>query len=247
MEKTYKLIVEYDGTDFDGWQIQPRCRTVQGVFEDALCSVMGKHIRVTAAGRTDSGVHASGQVVSFKAPDKMSADRLVRALNGNLPGDVTAVSASEMPEKFNARFDATARTYRYTITERRISIGKNYAWNVKYRLSRELLEVSTSPLNGHCDLRGFSKGDDSDDFSTIIYDNFWRFEKELMIFEIKAVRFFQHSVRSIIGTAVSVARGKKPPDIFKEILENRDRKLSGPTAPPSGLCLIKVDYGENNG
>ena len=114
--KTYKLTLEYEGTDFSGWQVQPGKRTVQKSVEDALERILGRFVRITAAGRTDAGVHATGQVAHFSAETDMSPERLVRALNGVLPRDVTAVGAVTVAPGFNARFDATSRTYRYTIT-----------------------------------------------------------------------------------------------------------------------------------
>jgi len=241
---TYKLTIEYDGTDFSGWQIQPGMRTVQLSVEEALERILGRFIRITAAGRTDSGVHATGQVANFSAETGMSPERLTRAMNGVLPRDVTVVRAEAVASGFNARFDATSRTYRYTMTSRRISVGHRYAWHVKYPLSTGLLEEATRSLEGEIDLRGFSKEGENDDFRTIIHKNSWTFRDNCMIFEIGAIRFFHHAVRSIVGTAVEVARGREKPDHISRILETRDRSLAGPTAPASGLCLVEVKYGD---
>ncbi len=243
-ELSYKLILEYDGTGFSGWQIQPNERTVQGIVEDALGKILKHSVRVTAAGRTDAGVHASGQTVSFRATSQIEGSRLKRALNGILPRDITVLDAAETHSEFNARFDALSRTYQYTISNRRLSIGRSFVWQVKYRLKCELLEEATRSLNGECSLKGFSVKNDNDDYSTIIYKNSWTFEKNLMIFEITAVRFFRHAVRSILGTAVEVARGKESPDLIHRILKTEDRTLAGSTAPALGLCLVNVDYGD---
>ena len=244
MEHTVKIVLEYDGTNFAGWQIQPRERTVQKVVEETIEKVLRHPVRLIAAGRTDAGVHAAGQVAGFKTSSDMELRRLKKALNGVLPHDVSIIDIERVYDSFNARFDAKSRTYRYTISDRRLSIGRKYAWHVPYRLDRELLESSTRALKGECDLRGFSKGNDDDDFSTIFMKNKWTFNDNLMIFEITAIRFFHHAVRSIIGSAVDVARGKSSPSLFKQILETRDRKLAGATAPAQGLCLVHVDYGE---
>ncbi len=243
-ERTCKLILEYDGTDFSGWQIQPNKRTVQRVVEDALEKILQHPIRVIAAGRTDAGVHASGQVTSFKTTSEFEIKRLKKALNAVLPYDVTVIDAVETYPEFNARYDAVSRTYHYSISNRRLSIGRSYAWYVKYKLSRELLIVATRPLNGTCCIEGFSKKNENDDYSTIIYKNSWTFKENLMIFEISAVRFFRHSVRSIVGSAVEVARGKESPDLLLRILDAKDRTLAGPLAPAQGLSLVNVDYGE---
>ena len=149
-ERTCKLILEYDGTDFSGWQIQPNKRTVQRVVEDALERILQHPVRVIAAGRTDAGVHASGQVTSFKTTSEFEIKRLKKALNAVLPYDVTVIDAVETHPEFNARYDAVSRTYHYSISNRRLSIGHSYAWYVKYKLSRELLIETTRPLNGIC-------------------------------------------------------------------------------------------------
>jgi len=243
-ERTLKLVLEYDGTDFAGWQIQPDVRTVQKTVEDSIEMILQHPVSVKASGRTDAGVHAAGQVANFKTVSTIEVERLKRALNGVLPRDVTVLEIAETHGDFNTRYDAVSRTYRYTMSDRRLSMARNSAWHVKYKLSRELLEASTRPLYGRCDLRGFSKSNNGDDYSTIIFKNFWEFRENLMIFEISAKRFFHHSVRSIVGSAVEVARGKEPVDLLQRILDTRDRSLAGPTAPALGLCLVRIDYGE---
>lgn len=241
-EKTFKLVLEYDGSHFSGWQIQPNRRTVQREIESSLERVLRRPVRITAAGRTDAGVHASGQVASFFTAVDFEPGKLKYVLNSILPRDITVLDCAVMPPGFNARFDARWRTYRYTLSERKRSIGRHYAWQVKYRLSRELLEAAVQPLEGECSLEGFSRRNEEDVYSTIIFKKGWTFGENMMIFEISAVRFFHHSVRSIIGTAVDVARGKKAPDTFRTILETRDRTLTGPLAPACGLCLTHVEY-----
>jgi tRNA pseudouridine38-40 synthase len=244
--RTLKLVLEYDGTNFAGWQIQNKGRTIQGVIEEAVGKILHHPVRLVAAGRTDAGVHAIGQVANFMTTSSMGTERLKRALNGVLPRDITVVELDRVRDDFNARFDARSRTYRYTLSERRLSIGKSYAWHVPYKIDRNLLVESTACLTGACNLRGFSKGNDEDDYSTVFLNNHWIFDGALSIFEMTAVRFFHHSVRSIVGSAVKVARGKETPDLLLRILETRNRKIAGPTAPAVGLCLIAVDYGEQD-
>jgi tRNA pseudouridine38-40 synthase len=242
-KNTYRLTIEYDGTNFRGWQCQPGMRTVQETVEGGLSVFFGENIKIIGAGRTDSGVHALGQVASFSCVKDVEPYRLRKALNGILPGDISIVEAEKAQPGFNARFDAVARTYRYTISTRRISIGNQFAWHCRYPLTQELLAESTSPLTGECDLRGFSKGDDEEDYSTVISNTSWKFESNFILFEIEAIRFFHHSVRGIVGSAVEAGRGKRPADIIARVLETRDRSLSGPSAPAKGLCLVKVEYG----
>ena len=244
MERTIKLNLEYDGTDFAGWQVQPDARTVQGTVEDAIETVLQHPARIMGAGRTDAGVHAVGQVAGFKTTSDIDIVRMKKALNGVLPRDVTVIGLEQVRNGFSARYDAQSRTYRYSISDRRLSIGRSYAWHIPYALNRNLLEEATVCLTGECDLRGFSKGNDEDDFLTIIMNNRWTFNENVIIFEITGIRFFHHAVRSIVGSAVEVARGKETPDLLKRILDTRDRKLAGPTAPAHGLCLFSIDYGE---
>ena len=241
-EQKLKLLLEYDGTNFAGWQIQPDQRTVQSETENALQKILQHPVKLIAAGRTDAGVHATGQVAGFTTTSGLDISRIKKAVNAVLPGDITILDISEVNPGFNARFDAGSRTYRYTISDRKLSIGRKYTWHVKYNISKKLLEEATLPLNGECSLEGFSKKNDNNDYSTIIYNNRWTFGENLMIFDICAIRFFQHAVRSIVGTAVEIARGKESPDLFSRVLETHDRSLAGPLAPAMGLCLVKVDY-----
>ena len=243
VKKTIKIIIEYDGTDYCGWQVQPRDRTVQEVIEEAAARVLRHPVKLIGAGRTDSGVHAMGQVAGFSTSSDMEPERMKYAINGVLPKDVTIVDAEIVPDNFNARFDAQSRQYRYTISLRRRSIGRSFSWHVPFKLDTGLLRESTRCLEGECNLRGFSKGQDDDDYSTIIFNNQWIMQDSVIIFEISAIRFFHHAVRSIVGSAVDVGRGKAPPDHLERILTTRVRKLAGPTAPARGLCLVSVDYG----
>jgi tRNA pseudouridine38-40 synthase len=242
MIKTVRMNIEYDGTRFHGWQVQPNQRTVQGVIEDALAQLLRREVRIHCAGRTDAGVHARGQVASFVTESDFPINSLSRALNGNLPNDIAVHDVFEVPEKFHARYSALSRMYRYTLSERRRALGRNYVWHIKYHLDRHMLMKATEPLIGECNLRGFSKGDDNDDYSTVIVKNEWTFEDDLMIFTIQGIRFFHHAVRSIVGSAVEVARGKEPPGLLEMILAERNRDLAGPTAPAKGLCLERVFY-----
>jgi tRNA pseudouridine38-40 synthase len=245
--RTFMLTLEYDGTRFAGWQVQPGMRTVQRVVEEALERILHHPVRLNAAGRTDAGVHASGQVIGFSTSSGIEPGKLARALNGILPRDVSVLDSREVGPDFHARYDARMRTYRYTISTRRISIGRSYVWRITCPLSPDLIEESTRCLDGRCDLRGFTKGGDETDCTTVIEKNRWTFSGNLIIFEISAVRFFHHAVRSIVGSAVEVGRGKESPDLLRRILLTGDRSLAGPTAPPYGLCLVRVEYGDDIG
>ncbi len=238
------MIIEYDGTDFAGWQVQPGQRTVQGEIEKALAAIFQQPVRIAGAGRTDAGVHAKGQVANFTVSSEIATDRIAHAVNGSLPRDIAIIEACEVPEGFSARYNASCRTYRYMISDQRTAIERNHIWECKYKLSRDLLVKAVEPLKGRLDLKAFSKGGEDEDYETIIFNNSWTFRDNFMIFEISAIRFFHNAVRRIIGSAAEVARGAETPDLFERMLATGDRSLSGPTAPASGLCLIRVDYGE---
>jgi tRNA pseudouridine38-40 synthase len=243
-ERTLKITLEYDGARFYGWQVQPEKRTVQREIECALGTILHHPVKITVAGRTDTGVHAESQVIGCRISSDIGIDRLKRALNGVLPRDVAIVDIVEAAPDFHARYDAVSRTYRYTISNRKCALARSQVWYVRYSLSRELLEEATCPLLGECSLKGFSKCNDTVDYSTIIHKNRWMFTENLMIFEISAIRFFHHAVRGIVGSAVEVGRGKESPDFLRRILETGDRSLAGPTAPAQGLCLVNVEYKE---
>jgi tRNA pseudouridine38-40 synthase len=245
-ERTLKMTIEYDGTHFYGWQVQPGKRTVQKEVESALEKIFHHSVKLTVAGRTDAGVHAAGQVIGCRTSSMIENNLLKKGLNGILPHDIAVIEIAEAAPDFHARYDALSRTYRYTISDRKSPLVRQHVWQIRYHLSRELLEKATRPLEGKCNLRGFSKGDEDEDFSTIIFKNRWNFFDNLMIFEISAVRFFHHAVRSIVGSAVEVGRGKESPDFLKRILETCDRTLAGPTAPATGLCMLSVDYKEKD-
>lgn len=244
MTKTIKLTIDYEGTDFAGWQVQPSQRTVQGEIERALETVLRQPVRIVAAGRTDTGVHALGQVAHFRTESDMTEQRLMGALNGLLPRDIAIREVMRVSDGFNARYDARTRTYRYTIATKKVAVNRRYSWAVPYSLDFDRLAESTVPLDGECDIRGFSRGEDGDDYSTIVFSNRWTREGDFIVFEISAIRFFHHAVRSIVGTAVEVGRGKLPPGIVRKILKTRNRSLAGPTAPARGLCLVNIDYGD---
>lgn len=244
MMKTIKLTIDYDGTNFAGWQVQPNQRTVQGEIEHALETVLRHPVRTVGAGRTDTGVHASGQTAHFHTESDITEHRLIGSLNGILPEDIAIREVKHVTDDFNARFDARARSYRYTIATKKVAINRHYSWMVPYNLDFDRLAKSTTALDGECDIRGFSRGEDSDDYRTIIFDNRWSHEGDFIYFDISAIRFFHHAVRSIVGTAVEVGRGKLPPGTVREILETRNRRLAGPTAPARGLCLMNIDYGD---
>ncbi len=254
--RNIKLLIEYDGTGFSGWQIQnsskaqrkptkERARTVQGTLEKALRKVLGRKTQLVASGRTDSGVHAKGQVANFKTNSKIPAENLRKALNGNSPDDVVVLKAEEVSLKFNSRFSAKSKLYRYTIlnSTTRYALGRDYFYQVPYRLDVKVMKKETKALLGRRNFKSF-KATDKKEITTIrnIKTIDVSKEKDFIYVDIEANGFLYNMARNIVGTLIEVGRGKFPPGSTKRILKQKDRTKAGPTVPAKGLCLMKVKY-----
>lgn len=238
-----KLTLEYDGSDFSGWQLQPNCRTVQREIEIALKALIHEDVRVVGAGRTDAGVHALGQVVSFRTQNLLSLSAFERGLNVFLPEDVRVVRTEEMDRPFDARRHAVGRTYRYVISKQHRVVGRQYAWYPRMVVSLEPMRRAAEYLLGEHDFTSFCKSNSSsDNVVSRVSDVRWDETDEDLRFEITAVRFFRHMVRIIVGTLLEVGCGKISPEEIKEIIGARDRSRAGPTVPSRGLFLVRVDY-----
>ena len=256
--KNILLTVSYDGTDFCGWQRQDDkdgCqanRTVQGEIETALNKLCGQKITLYGSGRTDSGVHALEQAANFYSPiDSMPGPNYVRALNSFLPQDVRITNACEVDEDFNSRKSATSRTYRYFIGLGDAVSADNarFCWHVpNYTPDLERLNAYTALLQGETDCASFAaSGDES--VSTNRYIDGARFfmqqdrwGKEQLVFEIEANAFLWKMVRTLTGTFITLDKNGEKPEVFKEILESRDRTKAGVTAPPTGLFLYQIKF-----
>lgn len=244
--RTLALTIEYDGTDFLGWQIQATGRTVQGVIESVLRTMLQDEIRVIAAGRTDTGVHATGQVTHFKTSSAMPCDRLQRGLNGLLPSDVVIHTIREVDDHFHARYNATGRQYLYRILRRPSAMRGRYAWYVPYSLDIEAIRQACTQLVGGHDFTSFchTTADTSGAHGAQCRINriCWQVIDDELQLDIEANRFLHHMVRTIVGTAVDIGRGRWRPDRMKDILDAQDRRTAGTTAPAHGLCLVRVTY-----
>jgi len=241
------LTVEYDGTRFHGWQTQLGVRTVQGVFEEALARLTGDAIRVVSASRTDAGVHALGQVVNFRTESAHSPGVFQKALNAILPKDIAVLSAEEVEAKFNARFWAKGKIYRYLIYNNyhRRALGANYYWHIPEGLEAEPMQKSAQYLIGKYDFSSFQgagEGKEKDPVREMKRIEIKKNEDGYISVELEASGFLKHMARNIIGTLVMAGRGKIPPEAMAEILKAKNRKLAGPTAPAQGLYLVKVLY-----
>ncbi len=245
--RTLKVTLAYDGTDFYGWQVQARGRTVQGVVESALARMDGAPVRVTAAGRTDSGVHASGQVISFDSRLSIDIDRYAEALNSYLPPDVRALAAQEAPFSFDARRSARLRTYRYCISSGAAPLPhmRRYSLWRRNRPGVARMNALAAVLLGTHDFSTFSSADDANESKVrTVAASCFHMEGGLLVYTIAADGFLRRMVRSIVGTLLDMESRQAPPDELRAALEARDRLLAGPTAPARGLFLDKVIYDE---
>jgi tRNA pseudouridine38-40 synthase len=241
--------VEYDGTDFCGFQVQAAERTVQGEIERALEAVTGARTRVVGAGRTDSGVHARGQVVSFTAEWRHGLPDLHRALNAVMGADLAILEMDLAPEGFHPRFSATRRAYRYTILNRpwRSPLERRTAWQIAQKLDLDRMADASLSLIGTQDFATFGQPPQGVNTVRTVFGAGWQGEGARLWFDIEANAFLYRMVRSIVGTLVLVGRGQLSPQEIKSFLLARDRSLIKQLAPAHGLCLMRVDYAAREG
>ncbi|MFH1779200.1 MAG: tRNA pseudouridine(38-40) synthase TruA [Candidatus Omnitrophota bacterium] len=243
--RNIKLIIEYDGTNYAGWQIQKNAKSIQGTLESALKRIIGEKVRLVSCGRTDSGVHAEGHVANFKTNSKISLVNLQRGLNSILPKDIVIKEAKEVPLDFNSRYDAKSKVYRYTILNRSYpqALYRNYFYYVPYKLGLNLMRREAKCLVGKHDFKSFQAADKKKRSSirTIKKLNIKR-KGDLIEIEIEADGFLYNMVRNIVGTLIEIGRGRFKAGSMKKILKAKNRDLAGPTAPAKGLCLVEVKY-----
>jgi tRNA pseudouridine38-40 synthase len=241
---TVRLDIEYDGAGFRGWARQPGLRTVQGELEAALATVLREPVELTVAGRTDTGVHAKGQVASFDLAVDPPAD-LGRRLNGVGPDDVAVTAAAVVADGFNARHDARARSYRYRLLARSapspFEQGKALWW--PHRIAREALDACAAALTGSHDFTAFTPTQtDHVRFERDIHAAAWETEGDILDFRITADAFMRNMVRALVGTQLEVASGRRTVENFTALLGGAPRTEGGDTAPPHGLYLESVSY-----
>ncbi len=244
-ESVYRVVVEYDGTEFSGFQYQPQERTVAGALETALSRLFDRPIKVTAAGRTDAGVHATGQVISFTGHDTFPTDRLAIALNSALPSDVSARDAARTTPNFSARLSAVARSYTYVVLNRREPSAPMRRWSHhEYRsIDFTLLERAAADLVGTHDFVSFC-GVLPERGGTVRTLHALEFERsdDMVLLHYRGNGFLHRMVRSMTGTLLDVGAGRRDPASMPGVLAACDRTAAGPTAPPQGLFLTGVRY-----
>ena len=247
---TIKVVLEYDGSRYAGWQRQPDQPTIQAAVETAVCQLTQETVSVIGAGRTDAGVHAVGQVASFHIQRQWTPREWIRGLNARLPQDIAARSVTIVSDNFHARYAAIGKLYEYRILNRgeRPALDRTYLWHVHKRLDEAAMERAAGYLVGSHDFSSFegTLTDNEDPVCNLQQLSLKRYG-DLMTIHAYADRFLKHMVRAIVGTLVEVGHGKRAPEALRTILTAKDRTAAGRTAPPQGLFLLRVDYDDNSG
>ena len=245
MEKNYKLTIAYDGTRFFGWERQPDRETIQGKLESVLEKLNGGPVDVIGAGRTDAGVHARAMVASVRLDVKESCEEIRDYMNRYLPDAIAVREVKEAGERFHARYNAIGKTYRYTcfVGDVKPVFDRRYVTMLDYKVDVEKMRQAAAILTGEHDFRSFC-GNPRMKKSTVRMVDSITIEqnKDRIHFTFHGTGFLQNMVRILVGTMLEVGRGYWDVDYVQTILDAKDRKLAGPTAPPEGLCLMKVDY-----
>ena len=246
--RTIKLTVQYDGTEYVGWQRQENGTSIQELLEDALEPIEGSPVAVHGAGRTDAGVHALAQVATTTLSTRLDCVTLIRALNAVLPSDVRVLAAQEMPAGFHARFSATGKLYEYRIVNAPFvsPFIQRYAWHLVPPLDIDAMREAAAPLAGTHDFAAFQGAGSSIVMTErtvrrIEWQDGGGYDLPLVL-RIEGDGFLRHMVRNIVGTLVEVGLGRWPAGCIPDILASRDRTFAGATAPAKGLFLVRVDY-----
>jgi len=250
-ERVIRLDLEYDGTDFVGWQVQPLGRSVQGELARALRTFLREEAVPVAAGRTDAGTHAMGQVAHFRTCSEHSPERMHKALNSLLPPDMAVTACRPVPDDFHARYSAIGKCYRYRIAGVRVPLDRGRVWTLYRPLDLERMRQAAAALPGIHHFGAFCKQDPVPDrYDCHMQRCSWNRVGRELVFEIEGNRFLRHMVRILVGTMVEIGLSQRPVDdlarLLQEAGDGADPRLSrmraGPTAPAVGLCLVRVLY-----
>lgn len=251
-----RMTIQYDGSAYNGWQIQPSGTTIQGLLQDCIYRLTGERVNVVGAGRTDAGVHAVEQVAAFDSGSRLDIDVMKRALNALLPPDIRVMGIGEAERDFHPRYSARSKRYTYIIADMKdVPVFVNrYVWLIRFPLDVDAMRTASAHLAGRHDFssfRGSGCGARSPLREISLFDVgrsheisffFMRFQGDFIRITMEADAFLRHMVRNIVGTLVEVGRGRIKPERVKDILEMKDRRLAGPSAPARGLFLEKVMY-----
>lgn len=245
MSVRYRLIIEYDGTSYHGWQLQPNGRTVQGALEEALATLFRNPVRVQASGRTDAGVHAAGQVVAFSVGTVRDRREIRSALNALTPRDISVREVAEVADEFDPRRHARSRVYEYRIWNQPwpSAFWHRVTWHMPRSLDIRAMRRAASMLSGEHDFSAFRAADcdAKTPVRRVLHSGISEAEN-MLVYRVQATAFLKHMVRAIVGTLVQVGTGDLPADAIADILASRDRSRAGPTAPARGLTLVAVSY-----
>ena len=246
MKKNFKLLIEYDGTHYHGWQRQKDDRSIQGEIENALKKITANAVTVVGSGRTDAGVHAEDQVASFECDTRLEPEELRNGLNSLLAEDIIIKVCERVSASFHARYNAKSKVYCYKILNRPTpaAIGRQYSWFIRKSLNQDAMRTAIAHIIGRHDFKSFEgTGSPRQHTTRQVYSAELIEHKDgLLIFHIEADGFLRYMVRNIVGTLVDVGMQKLTPDDFKRILDAKDRSQASATAPAHGLTLIEVKY-----
>jgi tRNA pseudouridine38-40 synthase len=249
--RNLKVILSYDGAEFSGWQVQPDAATVQGTVASAIGRITGEKVLPQGSGRTDAGVHALAQVMTFVTQSSVPTENFVKALNDILPASVRAMEVAEVSPEFHARHSARAKSYRYRIYRETICppFLARYVWHYPYQIDEEAMARGAAFVVGEKDFTSFAavdpeRGREGETVSNVrtIFSSSWERSEEELIYTVRGSGFLHHMVRNLVGTFILVGRGTLQDHAITRILEARTRSAAGATAPASGLYLVNVEY-----
>jgi tRNA pseudouridine38-40 synthase len=244
-DRNLRITLAYDGTRFVGWQRQAAGESIQGLLEDALARLEGGAVTAHGAGRTDAGVHALAQVASARVTFAYDAATVTRALNAALPPDIRVTSVEDAAADFHARFSARSKSYRYQVANVAVAspFTRAYAWHVPEPLDRAAMRDAAATLGGTHDFAAFqSSGTDVQTTVRTLTRSEWIEDGGLLVYEVEGDGFLRHMVRAMVGTLVEVGRGSRRAGQVASLLTGAKRAQAGPTAPPHGLLLARVEY-----
>ena len=249
--RNLKLILSYDGAEFSGWQVQPNASTLQGTLASAIGRITGEKVLPQGSGRTDAGVHALAQVVTFVTESSVPTENFVKALNDILPAAVRVLQVAEMPAEFHARHSARGKTYRYRMYRSSICppFLARYVWHYPYPLDEEAMGRAAASVVGEKDFTSFAavdpeRGREGEPISNVrtIFSSSWERSGDELIYTVRGSGFLHHMVRNLVGTFILVGRGTLQTEDVTRIIDARSRSAAGATAPASGLYLVEVEY-----